>query len=627
MSGIGGIFNGNGETVEPAVLLTLAGAIRNRGPDGTHIVHRGQAGLVHSHFWTTQEDHGVVQPLSLGHLWVTADARIDNRTELLPLLKEHIGRETPCDAEIILAAYRKWGEQCPRHLIGDFAFVIWDEAAQRVFCARDPVGIKLLHYSANDDTLVVGSSVGSILSTLDPPPKAHMPFIADLLAGRYERWIHETALKGIFRLPPAHYLVADSHGIALTRYWTFGAGPGFHFKTDEEYISCFRDLFAEAVRARTRAIGPIGLTVSGGLDSSSIACLLHHMILSGEVKEPCRIYSSVFDHTPSVDERSYLDSVLSACPHFSATLIPSDDFWGLRDFAEDEGFPMDDPETEVNRSNVLAPLRTAHQDGCRVMISGYGGDQVMQSDAYYTPFTLTDVGLQRFSSEISHYRQYTPSFLQLCAFSYVTPRIPSAIRNHLRRLIPNPDDNGFLTPLCTNGVSPPDLLSPPRLTTRSSQQIYSSVNNGLNSVYRATFDTYAAYAGIDWRFPFYDCRIIEFMLSVPPRLSFRKGYTRCILRQSMTGLLPETIKMRLTKTHGGDLQDRGMSEKETGRIRSFINNSHAVSLGLVDPEKLSRAWDLYWGRGKTPVRPLVRYLCAEAWLRHNEKVLRDQTDS
>jgi hypothetical protein len=95
----------------------------------------------------------------------------------------------------------------------------------------------------------------------------------------------------------------------------------------------------------------------------------------------------------------------------------------------------------------------------------------------------------------------------------------------------------------------------------------------------------------------------------------------------MTGILPETIQMRLTKAHGGDLQYRGMSEKETDRIRSFITNSRTVRLGLVDPEKLSRAWDLYWGRGKTPVRPLVRYLCAEAWLRHHEKVLGVQTDS
>jgi asparagine synthase (glutamine-hydrolysing) len=251
----------------------------------------------------------------------------------------------------------------------------------------------------------------------------------------------------------------------------------------------------------------------------------------------------------------------------------------------------------------------------------------MNTDAYYVPFTLRDVGLLRLPSEISHYRQFTPSPWQLFAYSYITPWIPSVLKQHLRRLIRNPDDEGFLTPLCINGISPPDLLSPPRLTTRSSRQIYSSVNDGLNAAYRATFDTYAAYTGIEWRYPFYDRRIIEFMLSLPSRLSFRKGYSRCILRQAMTGLLPEPIKMRRTKAHGGDLLDRGINEKENERVRMFINNSRSVSLGLVDPEKLSHAWDMYRGPRKFPVRPLVRYLCAEAWLRCNETRLGDSGNS
>jgi asparagine synthase (glutamine-hydrolysing) len=151
------------------------------------------------------------------------------------------------------------------------------------------------------------------------------------------------------------------------------------------------------------------------------------------------------------------------------------------------------------------------------------------------------------------------------------------------------------------------------------------VNNGLNSVYRATLDTYAAYSGIDWRYPFYDRRIIDFMLSLPPRLSFRDGYSRCILRQSMKGMLPEPVRRRITKAHGGDLQALGMKERETSRVCSLINNSRAVQIGLVDPARLSRAWEVFRDTEKVPARPLVRYLCAEAWLRHYEKILADQT--
>lgn len=626
MSGIGAIFNFDGNHVEQPMLKSVAEVLKRRGHDGIRIVYEGNIGLVHCHFWTTPEEIGEDQPLSDGPLSLTADARIDNRQELLLLLKKHLVREVPSDAELILAAYREWGELCARYIVGDFAFIIWDENAHRLFCARDPVGIKPLHYSVIDETLVCGSDIGSIISTLGTPPKANIPFIADLLAGRYTRWIHETGFQDIFRLPPAHYLVADSHGLRMKRYYTFGSGREYHFKTDEEYSTCFRDLFRESVRARTRAISPVGLTVSGGLDSSSIACMAYHLKSSGEVDQPFRIYSSVYHHTASADERSYLDTVLSVCPDFPATLIPSDDFWGLREFSNDNGFPMEEPETEVIRSSMLAPLRKAQQDGCRVVISGYGGDQVLNTATYTTPYTLKDVGLFRISSELSYYRFYTPALWKIFGYSYISPLLPGTLKRLLRHIIHNPDDDGFLTPLCINVTAPPDLLPPPRLTTRSSRQTYSAVNDGLNSVYRATLDAYAVYTGIDWRYPFYDRRIIEFMLSIPPRLSFRNGYSRCILRQSMTGLLPEQVRMRLTKAHGGDLQDRGMLETEINRIRLLVNNSRAVRLGLVDPAKLTQAWELFWCQENVPARPLVRYLCAEAWLRHNEKSWIDRSD-
>ena len=625
MSGIGGIYRLDGGTIDQKMLNALAGALKPRGPDGTGIMHEGHIGLVHGHFWVTPEEVGEDQPLGKDHFWLTADARIDNRSELLPVLKDRIGPEIPSDAEIIIASYQEWGERCPRHLIGDFAFAIWDGHNQRLFCARDPVGIKPLHYAVIDETFVCGSDVGSILSTLDTLPRVHIPFLTDLLAGRYERWIHETAFQDVFRIPPAHYLVADSHGIVLERYWTFGANPKFQFRTAEEYTACFRKIFRESVLSRTRAISPIGLTVSGGLDSSSIACMVNHLKSSGEIGEPCRIYSLVYDQIGSADERTYLDTVLSACPSIPATRIPGDGFWGLHEFAGDRGFPLDDPETEVIRSGILALLRRAHEDRCRVVLSGYGGDQVMLTDAYMTPYTLKDVGIPRLPDELPHFRRFTPSHWNLFMYSYITPFLPPVVKSHIRRIIRKSGDDGFLTPLCTADTSSHDFLPAPRLNSRSSRLIYSAVNNGLNAVYRATLDTYASYIGIDWRYPFYDRRIIEFMLSVPPYHSFRKGYSRCILRKSMAGMVPEPVRMRMTKAHAGDVQDRGMREEEIGRVGLLLNNSHAVRMGLVNPAKLMRAWEMFRNAEDVPARPLVRYLCVEAWLRHHEKTVGDRT--
>ena len=122
MSGIAGIFNLDGSAVNQGQLSRMADSIKGRGPDGIKIRIEGSIGLVHSHFWTTPEDMGEEQPISDtgGRYWIVADARVDNRGELLPLLRRYLTKGEPTDAEIILAAFQHWGDDCAQHIIGDF---------------------------------------------------------------------------------------------------------------------------------------------------------------------------------------------------------------------------------------------------------------------------------------------------------------------------------------------------------------------------------------------------------------------------------------------------------------------------------------------------------------------------
>jgi asparagine synthase (glutamine-hydrolysing) len=617
MSGIGGIFNLDGTSVERHRLERIAGVLRRRGPDGTRIWEGGQIGFVHSHFWATPEELGEEQPISHGRLWLTADARIDNRDDIIPRLGKHLTSSTPSDAELILAAYREWGDNCARFLIGDFAFAIWDEGAHRLFCARDPVGIKMLHYARIGDSLVIGSSTGSVIAALDDLPEVNMPFITDLLAGRYERWVTETPYRGIFRLPPAHSLTADSHGTVLARYWTFGADPQIRLGSDEAYIAHFRELFTEAVRARMRVIGPVGLTVSGGLDSSSIACVANHLVETGAVRTTGFLYSSIFDNTPEADEEKFLDELASRCSRFPVIKILSDDFWGMREFADDNGFPLDYPEFTTIRSLVLGPLRRARGDGCKVVLSGYGGDQVGYSDVYGNPFPLRDVKLRQLPSELRYFRHFFfPLPWRVLAYADFPPLIPKSLIRHLYHLILRHHSHGFLTSSYAGTDQQADFLPPPPLKGWCAQQIYNSVTDGYNSIYRTELDTYAAYAGIDWRFPFFDRRIIDFMIALPPRLCFRKGFSRYILRQSMEGYLPEKIRLRKGKANFNGIGDRGIRVRERDRLQTLIDHSLLVREGLVSPAKLSEKWTSIEKDTAYPSRPLTRFLYAEAWLRH-----------
>ena len=121
-----------------------------------------------------------------------------------------------------------------------------------------------------------------------------------------------------------------------------GAQPGPAYRDDAEHVAHFRELLEQAVRARVRCVGPLALSVSGGLDSSSIACIVEQLIASGETSVQARLYSYVFDHTPGAGEREYLEAAIGHCPHLEPTIILGDDCWGLREFADDYGYPLDE---------------------------------------------------------------------------------------------------------------------------------------------------------------------------------------------------------------------------------------------------------------------------------------------
>ena len=167
MSGIVAVVNFDGAPVDPQVLKKMAEQCAYRGPDGINYWIQGNVGLAHLALHATPEALREHQPqLSEdGKLCLTADARVDNRPELIPLLQakgEPVTNEST-DADLILAAYRVWGEKCPEQIIGDYAFAIWDAKEQRLFCARDIYGVKSLHYARVGATLCVASEAQQII--------------------------------------------------------------------------------------------------------------------------------------------------------------------------------------------------------------------------------------------------------------------------------------------------------------------------------------------------------------------------------------------------------------------------------------------------------------------------------
>lgn len=627
MSGICGIINFDGAPVDPKKLEKMANAAILRGPDGVRYWIDGNVGFVHLALNTTPESLREEQPLHSadGAVHLVADARVDNRDELISTLttKGYIREKQPTDADLILAAYLCWGKECPKFIIGDFAFAIWDARERKLFCARDPIGVRLLHYYQRNKTLFFGSRIASILAGLGEIPSVNRAFLQDMLAGQLDRWIDETAYEGIRRIPPSYSFMSDSDGVSLQRYWILGSQPALNYKTDEEYIEHFRELFQDAVQVRLRSVSPVGVLVSGGLDSSSIAVMAEHLIDSGKASVPVHMYSAVFEQTPTADEREYVEAVVTECSHLKSMLIPCDDCWGFREFGADGGYPLDEPEFETLRFLTIRLLRQSYQDGCRVVLSGFGGDEVFAGTPYCIPSALLDIDLKHLPEELPFFLGYSgyPIWV-LLARAYLHSLLPYKIRNWVSRtrILFRGEISRLAKPL---QLEPnfPRMLLPSRLTSRSAEFSYEMLTRSSATENMVASDSCATYSGIEYRFPFFDRRIVDSLLVLPPRLRFRGGYTKYLLRRALITLLPKRVLNRTSKVHFGELENRGIREKERSRIEALLEDSQIVRTRLADSRYLLTSWASYW-RSTNRVflpRDLAFSVCSEAWLRHLEK--------
>lgn len=633
MSGMAGIFCLDGAPADPVLLYKMTQALQYRGKDGSKVWHDGPLGLVHVHFWTTPEEVGEEQPISSpdGRLWITADARIDNREELIPLLRGYFTREIPSDVEIILAAYQRWGEDCAQQLVGDFSFAIWDAVARKLFLARDVIGIRQLYYATMDEAFYFGNTIGAVLAALPRQPALNRPLILEFLRGSYRRWICQTVYADIRRLPPAHHLVVDQEVSKPKLYYVLGSGPAPHCTADEEWLQAFRELFQEAVRCRLRSTTPIGISVSGGLDSSSVACMAHEIAQQADLPE-IRLYSLVYRETPGADESKFFDAVAAHCTRFTTTRIVGDEFWALREFGGDGDFPLDEPEIYALRSQLLATLRIAAADGCRVMILGEGGDHLLAEDLYSAPLGLNGLSLRDWLVEARYFHKWSQlNWLSLFFRAHIMTAFPTELRVRMEALhlwltgrrpwlgslCVSSDHRGYLLEQGFYGLS--DLSSSARvaiLNARYPREI----------VRFAVLDVTAAYAHIQCRAPFWDLRLVNFLLHIPRHLTAWRGENRLIQRRSMHGILPEILRLRHSKGIFDELVHRGL-RMERQRIGDLLNNSQAERMGFLRVAPLHCAFKRYWHSYNEDYRELLRPLYLEAWLRDglgmdNEKGVR-----
>ncbi|HHP7229381.1 MAG TPA: lasso peptide isopeptide bond-forming cyclase [Xenococcaceae cyanobacterium] len=625
MSGIVGIHYLEDRQVEPKAILAMLEVLAHRGSNNVDLWCRGNIGLGHRMLWTTPES--LIEKLPATNLAkdlaITADARIDNRAELIPLLDlNKYPSETITDSQIILAAYEKWGEACPEKLLGDFAFAIWHQKQQKLFCARDHMGVKPFYYYYQSTLgFLFASEIKALLVQPQVPRRLNEVRLGDYLALSLEDRVI-TTYQDILRLPPAHTLTVSEQGIKIRSYWKLDPKREIKLSSDAEYAEAFREIFTEAVRCRLRSAFPIGSHLSGGVDSSAVTCVARD-ILAQEAKQQLHTFSNIFDAVTECDERHYINQVLKSgdlMPHY----IHPDRF---QPFSNLPQFWQYEDEALTGPSYFYPWLlsQSARQAEVKVMLTGFDGDNVVCHGVPRLGELARQGKWDTFMTEVSAVSQHFGVSVKSLVEYYGLAHLKHPYKN--RRWLSTLQDinqihqafgfsrkqllsNYLLKPLLAKLVksnqsaesSAVDLLEQnfakridlearikkfAHLAQASEMTVreyhYQNLTSGILTFILEQMDRCHAAFGIESRHPFMDKRLIEFCLALPSEQKLHQGWGRVVLRRALAGILPQEIQWRSGKTSmtpnflhttlnlDGQLLQKLTQESSLKQLDSYLN--------------------------------------------------------
>ncbi len=614
MSAILAVFHRQGKPVEQPLVEAMLAATPERAVDGQSMWLQSAVALAHQHFWVTPEEQGERQPLvsADGHLVLSCDARLDNRPALAAALglPDTEGRSMS-DAALILAAYRRWGVHCVQHLLGDFGFALWDATQQHLFVACDALGARSLCYHLDDGRAVVASELLAILAHPEVEPRMNEAKVAEFLVGAEDEQ-EESFYEGIRYCPPGHCLLISADAERKWRYWDVDPQRRIRCRSDGEYAEQYLELLKEAVRCRLRCSGPVAISMSGGLDSTSLAALSAPMLAPRRLKT----FSYAFDALKSCDEREYIRPVVEQYG-LDATYIPCDDKWTLRDLPQwpsERDYLWSDAYAWLPRSVMAAAQAT----GCRLLLGGYFGDTLFEGGAFWA----LDMLRERRWGQLGRMLVRAPRSIDWRA---------DLLQNGLRQLLPQQIAQAYrrLRPRRTESLHPglhPHLAQRTRLDQRiNADQAWRRFRApGFGARYRsltpnvfpqgraAVRRVYNRY-GLEPENPYYDRRLVEFVLAVPADQSGRPGWDRWVHRKAMRGILPEEVRLRRTKTNFDSLVEIGLRQRERETVRALLQQPQIVAREMIRADWLQEAQrDLAAGVGDW--LPLWLSLSLELWL-------------
>jgi len=578
MCGIAGIVALDG--FDPGKLVAMTQMIAYRGPDGYGFayatagtsarveirqgdermpeVRRPQIGLGNRRLAIVDLSPSGNQPMQSadGSLCLTYNGEIYNYKEIREELRALGYRfASGTDTEVVLNSYQAWGEQCLRKFNGMWSFALWDRPRQRLFCARDRFGVKPFYFTAGERAFYLGSEIKQVLYASGIRRTANLRAIADFLEYGLQDHLEETSFEGVFQLLGGCYLTLELNEVLrpqIQRYWELEAQPERKIEPAEAAEE-FHARLEKAVKIRLRSDVPVGVSLSGGLDSSAILCEARRV--SPGTRFPC--FSACFEDA-SIDERAYMSAVASATESERHWTFPdAASFWNA---CETIVYHQDEP---IGGPSVFAQwsvMREARKARVPVLLGGQGGDESLCGYQKYYFFHLWHL-FRRVDPTL--FREAFALAMRLWNFRWS--------REAAGRYLPSMGQKVRTSASERLGAAPMrDLARDCRrmLGAGSSVAERQKTDLTVSSIPKLLRheDRNSMAHSIESRMPFLDYELVEFAVRCPASLKLRNGWTKWILRAALDGTLPDQVRLRKSKL--------GFNTPETNWLRVGLCNGH-----------------------------------------------------
>jgi asparagine synthase (glutamine-hydrolysing) len=601
MCGIAGVVHFSGRPVERELLDRMGEKIRHRGPDGEGRYVDGAVGLVHERLAIIDLVTGA-QPMTAGPLTIVFNGEIYNYIELRSALVAKGWRfQTTSDTEVILAMYAVHGMACVNQLNGMFAFAIYDRERQTVFTARDHFGIKPFYYHATAEHFVFGSEIKALFPHPGVPREADQSALREYVTFQLVTG-DRTLFAGIRKLPPGHFQEIDikSGRVRTERFWEpkFQIDP---YHTEEYFIVEVRRLLEDAVRLQLRSDVPVGAYLSGGMDSSIVS-----MLAAPLTGGPLQTFTGAFAEGPEFDERRYAREVAQASGAIMHEIIPTED--EFVDLMPRMVYHMDEPVAGPGLFPQFMVARCAAQH-VKVVLGGQGGDEIFGGYARYlvayleqaikgAMFETTEeaehiVSLKSIVPNLPSLRQYAPMMQMFWQKELFEPMD----RRYFRLIDRSGGALGLFSADFRASYDREELFARfqavfnhPDTQSYYNKMTHFDLVTGLPALLHVE-DRVSMASSLESRVPILDYRLTELVTSMPPRMKFKGGELKYILKKATSRLLPRSIMERKDKM--GFPVPLHLWAK--GRSRDFVGDlllsTRAKERGIFDRAEVEKLMD------------------------------------